>query len=90
VSSKKISFDLLNEPSRREDMNDQHSRATPVPGTSTGTVAKHCRRDAIRKENPQHLVIADGNNVGTGSYRRSWTLDIAQSAGVIIPCDLAL
>ena len=32
VSSKKISFDLLNESSRREDMNAQHSRSSTVPG----------------------------------------------------------
>ena len=32
ISEKKISFDLLNEPSLREDMNDQHSRRSAVPG----------------------------------------------------------
>ncbi len=35
TSSKKISFDLLNEPSMREDMNDQHSKSGPVPGLYT-------------------------------------------------------
>ena len=29
---KKISFDLVNEPSMREDMNDQHSKRSTVPG----------------------------------------------------------
>ena len=78
VSSKKISFDLLNEPSRREDMNDQHSRATPVPGDIYRKVAKTAA-DAIRKENPQHLVIADGNNVGNWIIPEIMDLDIAQS-----------
>src|SRR5215218_3186494 len=40
VSSKKISFDLLNEPSMREDMNDQHSRSGAVPGDVYRKVAK--------------------------------------------------
>ncbi|GAO42375.1 glycoside hydrolase family 5 protein [Flavihumibacter petaseus] len=58
-----ISFDLVNEPSMRKDLNDQHSASGPVPGeyykkVATGALA------AIRKENPAHLVIADGNNVG--------------------------
>jgi endoglucanase len=37
VSSKKISFDLLNEPSLREDMNDQHSKRSAVPGDLYGS-----------------------------------------------------
>jgi aryl-phospho-beta-D-glucosidase BglC (GH1 family) len=40
TSSKKISFDLLNEPSHREDMNDQHSKHSPVPGEIYRKVAK--------------------------------------------------
>jgi endoglucanase len=78
VSSKKISFDLLNEPSMRGDMNDQHSRATPVPGEIYRKVAKTAA-EAIRKENPQHLVIADGNNVGNSVIPEIIDLDIAQS-----------
>ncbi|HMH24140.1 MAG TPA: cellulase family glycosylhydrolase [Puia sp.] len=78
VSSKKISFDLLNEPSMREDMNDQHSKAGPVPGDVYRKVAK-AAAEAIRKENPQHLVIADGNNVGNAVIPEITDLDIAQS-----------
>ena len=40
VSAKKISFDLVNEPSMREDMNDQHSRSGPVPGDVYRKVSK--------------------------------------------------
>lgn len=78
VSSKKISFDLLNEPSMREDMNDQHSLRSAVPGDIYRTVAK-AAADAIRKENPGHLVIADGNNVGNSVIPEIIDLDIAQS-----------
>src|SRR5438874_1535820 len=63
VSSKKISFDLLNEPSMREDMNDQHSKSGQVPGDVYRQVAK-AAAESIRKENKNHIVIADGNNVG--------------------------
>jgi endoglucanase len=78
VSSKKISFDLLNEPSMREDMNDQHSKRSEVPGDVYRKVAK-AAAEAIRKENPNHLVIADGNNVGSSVIPEIIDLNIAQS-----------
>ncbi|MBA4058393.1 MAG: glycosyl hydrolase family 5, partial [Marivirga sp.] len=40
VSRKKISIDLVNEPSMREDMNDQHSKRSSVPGEAYRKVAK--------------------------------------------------
>lgn len=76
--SKKISFDLVNEPSLREDMNDQHSRQSPVPGASYRKVAQ-AAAEIIRKENPDHLVIADGNNVGNTVIPEIIDLNIAQS-----------
>jgi endoglucanase len=78
VSSKKISFDLVNEPSMREDMNDQHSKSGPVPGDVYRKVAI-AASEAIRKENPDHLIIADGNNVGNTVINEITDLDIAQS-----------
>lgn len=78
VSSEKISFDLLNEPSMREDMNDQHSKSGPVPGDLYRKVAK-AAAEAIQKENKHHLVIADGNNVGNQPITEIADLDIAQS-----------
>ena len=48
VSHDKISFDLLNEPSMREDMNDQHSKRSTVPGDTYRKVAK-AAAEAIRK-----------------------------------------
>lgn len=78
VSASKISFDLLNEPAMRQDMNDQHSPVTAVPGASYRKVAQ-AAAEAIRKENPAHLVIADGNNVGTTPVPEIIDLNIAQS-----------
>jgi len=84
VSSKKISFDLLNEPSMREDMNDQHSSSGPVPGDLYRQVAK-AAAEAIRKENKNHLVIADGNNVGNVPIPEIADLIIAQSCRGYFP-----
>ena len=78
ISHEKISFDLLNEPSMREDMNDQHSKSGPVPGELYKKVAKTAA-EAIHKENKHHLVIADGNNVGNQPIPEIAELDIAQS-----------
>jgi aryl-phospho-beta-D-glucosidase BglC (GH1 family) len=78
VSNKKISFDLLNEPSMREDMNDQHSKRSSVPGAVYRKLAI-AASEAIRKENPMHLIIADGNDVGSSVIPEIADLDIAQS-----------
>ncbi len=78
ISTEKLSFDLLNEPCMREDMNDQHSKRGPVPGDTYRKVAK-AAADAIRKENPNRLIIADGNDVGNKVTPELIDLDIAQS-----------
>lgn len=84
VTREKISFDLLNEPAMREDMNDQHSKSGPVPGDVYRKVAK-AAAEAIRKENPNHLIIADGNNVGNTVVPELVDLDIAQSCRGYFP-----
>lgn len=84
VSRKKISFDLLNEPSMRADMNDQHSSSGPVPGDVYRKVAK-AAAEAIRKQNADHLIIADGNNVGNTVIPEITDLDIAQSCRGYFP-----
>ncbi|GAB2793154.1 cellulase family glycosylhydrolase [Rhabdobacter roseus] len=78
TSRQKISFDLLNEPCTREDMNDQHSRRGPVPGDQYRALALAASK-AIRSVNPDHLIIADGNNVGNNVIPEITDLDIAQS-----------
>jgi endoglucanase len=84
LSSKKISFDLLNEPSMREDMNDQHSNSGLVPGDVYRQVAK-AASESIRKENKNHLVIADGNNVGNIPIPEIADLNISQSCRGYFP-----
>ena len=84
VSSKKISFDLLNEPSMKEDMNDQLSKSGPVPGDLYRKMASTALT-AIKKENRKHLVIADGNNVGNNVIPEIADLDIAQSCRGYFP-----
>lgn len=84
LSRDKISFDLVNEPAMRDDMNDQHSRSGPVPGQVYRSVAK-AAAEAIRSENPNHLVIADGNNVGNTVISEITDLDIAQSCRGYFP-----
>ena len=78
VSAKKISFDLVNEPSMREDMNDQHSKSGPVPGEVYRKVAKRAA-ETIHKENKDHLVIADGNSGGNIVIPELIDLNISQS-----------
>lgn len=78
ASRKRISFDLVNEPTMREDMNDQHSKRTSVPGELYRKVAK-AAAEAIRKENPRHLIIADGNDGGSSVIPEIKDLGIAQS-----------
>lgn len=78
VSAERISFDLVNEPSMREDMNDQHSPRSSVPGAAYRRVAQAAAA-AIRAANPAHLVIADGNDTGTTVVPELADLGIAQS-----------
>jgi endoglucanase len=78
LSPRQISFDLVNEPSMREDMNDQHSPRSSVPGAVYRRVAQ-AAAGVIRAANPAHLVIADGNDVGTRVIPEIADLDIGQS-----------
>jgi len=78
VSSEKISFDLLNEPGMRADMNDQHSKRSSVPGHLYRKLVM-AAADAIRKENKKHLIIADGNDTGSTVVPELTDLDVAQS-----------
>jgi endoglucanase len=88
ASPEQISFDLLNEPAMREDMNDQHSKSGPVPGDIYRKVAKKAA-ETIRKENPSHLVIADGNNVGNTVIPEIKDLNIAQSCRGYYPGNIS-
>ena len=84
VPSSRISFDLLNEPSIRSDLNDQHSKSSAIPGELYRLVAKGAT-EAIRASNPGHLVIADGNSVGNQVTPELKDLNIAQSCRGYFP-----
>jgi len=84
VSSKKISFDLVNEPSWRENMNDQFGSRTTIPGAVYRKVAL-AASTAIRRSNPNHLIVADGNDVGASVIPEITDLNIAQSCRGYFP-----
>ncbi len=78
IPSDKLSFDLLNEPCYKEDMNDQFSKSTAVPGETYRLVAEGAAK-AIRAARPDRLIIADGNSGGSNVTPELIDLDIAQS-----------
>lgn len=84
LSPKQISFDLVNEPCTREDMNDQHSGRGSIPGQLYREVAKKSM-EVIKQQNPNHMVIADGNNVGNDVIPEIFDLDIGQSCRGYFP-----
>jgi endoglucanase len=83
-SSEQISFDLVNEPSMRDDMNDQHSNHSTIPGEVYRKVAK-LAAERIRSVNPKHLVIADGNDMGNSVIPEITDLNIIQSCRGYFP-----
>ena len=64
ISPELLSFDLVNEPCYKEDMNDQFGRSTAIPGAIYRKVAIGCL-DVIHKQTPARLVVADGNHGGS-------------------------
>ncbi len=84
TSHKKISFDLLNEPAWRDDMNDQLGKKTALPGAVYRKVVL-AAYNTIKKVNKKHLIIADGNNVGKDVTPEITDLDIAQSCRGYVP-----
>ncbi len=78
VSADKLSFDLLNEPAFREDMNNQFSKSSALPGDLYRKVASGAA-DAIRAVTPNRLIIADGNNVGNSVIPELFDLNMGQS-----------
>lgn len=84
VPADQLSFDLVNEPSMREDMNDQHGRRTPVPGPVYRKIAK-AAAEAIWAVTPERLVVADGNDTGSAVIPEIVDLKIAQSCRGYFP-----
>ncbi|WP_280745524.1 MULTISPECIES: cellulase family glycosylhydrolase [unclassified Parabacteroides] len=78
ISPKRLSFDLLNEPCYREDMNDQFSLRTPLPGQLYRKIVKGCI-NVIHAQTPERLIIADGNDVGSKVVPELIDLGVGQS-----------
>lgn len=78
VSPELLSFDLVNEPCFKEDMNDQFSPSTAIPGSIYRKVAVGCL-DVIHRQNADRMVIADGNNGGALVIPELTDLPIGQS-----------
>ena len=79
-----ISFDLVNEPCTREDMNDQFSSRGAIPGDLYRKVAQNAMK-IIRSHNPDHRIIADGNDGGGNVIPEIFDLDIGQSCRGYFP-----
>lgn len=84
VPKEKISFDLVNEPSMRVDMNDQLGARTTIPGAVYRKVAK-AAAERIRSINPDRMIVADGNDVGSSVIPEITDLDFAQSCRGYFP-----
>ena len=84
ISSEKLSFDLLNEPAYREDMNDQFSKSGPVPGNIYRLVVEGAAK-RIREVTPDRLIIADGNSGGSNVTPELIDLNVAQSCRAYFP-----
>ncbi|WP_206081866.1 glycoside hydrolase family 5 protein [Maribellus sediminis] len=79
-----ISFDLVNEPCTREDMNDQFSKRGPIPGELYREVVVNCL-ERIHNYNPDRLVVADGNNGGGEVIPELFGLNVGQSCRGYFP-----
>lgn len=78
ISPDLLSFDLVNEPCFKDDMNDQFSPARAIPGDIYRKVAKGCL-EVIHKQNKDRIVVADGNNGGSLVITELTDLPIGQS-----------
>lgn len=79
-----ISFDLVNEPCMREDMNNQFSKSGPIPGKLYREVVLNCM-ERIRKYNPNRLIVADGNNGGGEVIPELFDVEVGQSCRGYFP-----
>jgi endoglucanase len=84
VPASKLSFDLLNEPAFREDMNDQFSAHGPVPGDLYRKVALETAK-VIHEVTPDRMIVADGNNMGGEAIPELVGTGIHQSCRAYFP-----
>jgi aryl-phospho-beta-D-glucosidase BglC (GH1 family) len=78
VPAERLSFDLVNEPCYKEDMNDQFCPSGAIPGATYRKVALGCL-NVIHRQTPDRLVVADGNHGGSLVTPELTDLNIGQS-----------
>ena len=83
-----MSFDLVNEPFKRQDPNDQHSPGGPVPINEYRKVAEAALK-TIKGVNKKRLVIADGNGGGGIAIPEFADLDLNQSCRGYFPMHIS-
>ena len=88
ISPKKLSFDLINEPCFREDMNDQFSQKSALPGELYRKITQGCL-EVIHRYNPERLVVADGNNSGGEITPELNDLKVGQSCRGYFPGEVS-
>ena len=88
TSTDKISFDLVNEPCYRADVNDPSSWTIAIPGGDYRRVAQAAAQ-VIRQENPNFYIIADGNNGGSDVVPELADLNIGQSCRGYQPFEIS-
>lgn len=84
ISPDLLSFDLVNEPCYKKDMNDQFCPSEPIPGEIYRKVAKECL-NVIHRQNPDRIVVADGNHGGALIIPELTDLPIGQSCRGYFP-----
>jgi aryl-phospho-beta-D-glucosidase BglC (GH1 family) len=87
-SNRQISFDLVNEPCFRANVNDSNSATSAVPGELYRRIAQTVN-SAIWSVNPDALIIADGNNGGSTAVPELADLGIAQSCRGYYPFEIS-
>lgn len=88
VPAQRLSFDLINEPCYREDMNDQFGKRTAIPGETYRKIVLGCR-EAILKHNSERLIVADGNNGGGEVTPELADLNVGQSCRGYFPGEVS-
>jgi len=84
ISPDILSFDLVNEPFKRAEPNNQHSPGGPVPIAEYRQVAK-VGLEAIRSIDQDRLVISNGNGGGGTAVPEIADLDLGQSCRGYFP-----
>ena len=88
ISPEKLSFDLVNEPLYKDDMNNQHSSSRSLDPAIYRKIAIACL-DVIHAYNPDRLVIASGNDAGHSAIPELADLNISQSNRGYFPMELS-